>query len=136
MQLNAYLNFDNKCEEAFKFYQEVLGGSNLQIMRFAGSPMESHVPPEARNAVMHARMDVAGSTLMGSDGQQGRYHTPTGFAVSIGLNDPAEAERIFHALAEGGQVQMPIQQTFWALRFAMLVDRYNIPWMINCEQPK
>jgi PhnB protein len=70
---------------------------------------------------------------MGADAPPGRYEAPKGFSVSIGIKDPVEAERIFHALAEDGTVQMPIQKTFWASRFGMLVDRFGIPWMVNCE---
>jgi len=71
---------------------------------------------------------------MGSDAPPGRYEEPKGFSVSVQIKDPAEAERIFQALAENGKVQMPIQQTFWAARFGMLMDQFGIPWMINCEQ--
>ena len=71
---------------------------------------------------------------MGSDVPPDRYEEPKGFSVSLQINDPAEAERLFHALAENGKVEMPIQQTFWAARFGMLVDRFGIPWMVNCEQ--
>ena len=70
---------------------------------------------------------------MGFDAPPGRYEAPKGFSVSIGIADPVEAERIFHALAENGTVRMPIQKTFWSARFGMLVDRFGIPWMINCE---
>ena len=136
MTLNAYLNFNGKCKEAFEFYQKSLNGKNLMTIPFSGSPMASQVPPEAGDRIMHARMDVGDTVLMGSDGAGDCYKTPEGFAVSIGVDEPEEAERIFHALAEGASVRMPIQQTFWALRFAMLTDRYGTPWMINCEAKK
>jgi PhnB protein len=103
-------------------------------MTFGGSPMEDRAPAEWRDKIMHARLTVGANVLMGSDAPPDRYEPMKGITVSIGVDDPAEAERIFHALAEGATVQMPIQQTFWAARFGMLTDRFGTPWMINCEQ--
>lgn len=80
-----------------------------------------------------ARLDVGDAVLMGSDAPSGRYEEPKGFSVSIQLKDPADAERIFRALAEKGTVRMPLEKTFWAQRFGMLVDRFGVPWMVNCE---
>ena len=134
MQLNPYLIFSGKCEEAFKFYEKCLGGKIEAMMTHAGTPMEAHVPPEWRNKILHARMVVGDDVLMGSDAPPDRYEEPKGFSVSLQMKNPAEAERIFHALAENGAVRMPIQQTFWAARFGMLVDRFGVPWMINCEE--
>jgi PhnB protein len=82
---------------------------------------------------MHVRLEVGDSVLMGSDAPPDRYKPPQGFSVNIAVEKPEEAERIFHALAEGGNVGMPLQQTFWAARFGMVVDRFGIPWMVNCE---
>jgi PhnB protein len=135
MQLNAYLNFDGQCEAAFKFYEQALGGKIIAMMPFEGSPMADQVPPESHSKIIHARLTVGDQVLMGSDSMGPHAAKPQGFAVSIGVSDPAEAERIFHALSEGGKVDMPIQETFWAARFAMFVDRFGIPWMINCERP-
>ena len=84
---------------------------------------------------MHARLVVTGEALMGSDSPPGRYEATKGMSVALGIDDPEEAERIFGALAENGTIQMPIQETFWALRFGMLVDQFGTPWMINCERP-
>jgi PhnB protein len=133
MQLNAYLVFDGQCEAAFKFYEKVLGGKILGMFTHAGTPAAEHVPPEWLNKIMHVTLKVGDSVLMGSDAPPDRYKKPEGFTVNIALNDVAEAERIFHALAENGTVGMPIQQTFWAERWGMLTDRYGIPWMVNCE---
>ncbi len=133
MQINPYLFFDGRCEEAFKFYEACLGGKIEAMITHAGTPAESHVPAEWRDKIMHARLVVEGQALMASDTPPGNQQRPQGFSVSIGLNDPAQAERIFQALAENGKVNMPIQQTFWARRFGMLVDRFGVPWMINCE---
>jgi PhnB protein len=134
MQLNPYLIFDGQCEAAFKFYEKTLGGKIEAMMTFGGSPMEDRAPAEWRDKIMHARLTVGSNVLMGSDAPPDRYQPMKGITVSIGVDDPAEAERIFHALAEGAIVQMPIQQTFWAARFGMLTDRFGTPWMINCEQ--
>jgi PhnB protein len=134
MQLNPYLTFNGQCEAAFKFYEKVLGGKIEAMMTFGGSSMEDRAPAEWRDKIMHARLTVGANVLMGSDAPPDRYEPMKGITVSIGVDDPAEAERIFHALAEDATVQMPIQQTFWAARFGMLTDRFGTPWMINCEQ--
>jgi len=134
MQLNAYLTFNGQCEEAFKFYERCLGGKIVAMMPHEGTPVAEHVPAEWRNKILHARLTVGDQVMMGSDAPPGRYEEPKGFSVSVQIKDPAEAERIFQALAENGKVQMPIQQTFWAARFGMLMDQFGIPWMINCEQ--
>ncbi len=133
MKMNPYLNFNGNCAEAFKFYEKVFDGKNFMSHTFGGSPMASQVPPDAAGKLMHARMDIGSDTLMGSDAIGGRYHTPDGMSVSLNIDEPAEADRIFTALSEGANIQMPIQKTFWAERFGMLVDRFGIPWMINCE---
>lgn len=135
MELNPYLNFNGQCEAAFRFYEKCLGGKIEMMMRFADSPMADQVPAERRNQIVHVRMTAAGKVLMGSDAPPENFEKPQGFSVSLSVNDPAEAERIFKALAEKGTVRMPLQQTFWAIRFGALVDQFGIPWMINCEQP-
>lgn len=134
MQLNAYLLFKGNCEEAFKFYEKCLGGTIKAMIPHAGTPAEQHVSAEWRNKIMHARLVVGDAVLMGSDAPLDRSEEPKGFSVSVTIDDPSEAERLFHALEEGGIVKMPIQQTFWSPRFGMLVDRFGIPWMINCAQ--
>ncbi|HWF38587.1 MAG TPA: VOC family protein, partial [Candidatus Acidoferrales bacterium] len=133
MEVNPYLNFNGNCEEAFRFYEKHLGGKIESIHTFAGSPMENQLPPEARNKVMHMRMTVGKTVLMGSDAPGGRYQSPQGFSVSLNLTDAAEAEKVYAALSANGKVLMEIQQTFWAKRFAMFTDQFGIPWMINCE---
>jgi PhnB protein len=133
MQLNPYLFFNGQCEEAFKFYADCLGGQIEAMMSHAGTPAEEHVPAEWRDKIMHARLTVGDQVLMASDAPPEHYQKPQGFSVSIGIKDPAEAERIFNALAENGTVQMPLQQTFWARSFGMCVDRFGIAWMVNCE---
>src|SRR6516162_4132220 len=134
MQLNPYLTFDGQCEAAFKFYEKVLGGKIEAMMTYGGSPMADQTQPEWRNKIMHARMTVGDKMLMASDAPPDRYEAMKGIMVTLGIDDPAEAERIFHVLSENGTVQMPIQETFWARRFGMLVDQFGTPWMVNCEK--
>jgi PhnB protein len=112
----------------------VLGGKIEAMHSHAGTPMEDQVPPHWRSKIMHASLNVDGNVLMGSDAPPDRYEHMKGFTVTLGVNDPNEAERVFKALSENGTVQMPIQKTFWAARFGMLVDQFGTPWMINCEQ--
>jgi len=134
MQLNSYLYFNGQCEEAFKFYEQLFDGKIVAMFPHAGSPAEQHVPPEWREKIMHARLTIGANVLMGSDAPPGHYHDGSkGYSVSVSVESPEEAERLYQALSENGKVNMPIQETFWAVRFAMLVDRFGIPWMINCE---
>ncbi len=135
MQLNPYIFFNGNCEEAFTFYAQVFGGKIEALSRHEGTPAASQVPPEWRSKILHARLKVGEHVLMASDAPPGRFHTPQGFSLSINLTDPAEADRVFSALAKKGSVTMPIEKTFWAARFGMLVDQFGIPWMINCDQP-
>jgi PhnB protein len=134
MKINAYLHFDGRCEAAFKFYEQCLGGKIVFKMTFGESPMAGQSPPGWRDKIMHARLLVKDQVLMGSDAPPGRYESPKGFSVSLNLTDAVEAERIFNALLEKGTVVMPLQETFWAERFGMLSDQFGIPWMINCEK--
>jgi PhnB protein len=133
--INAYLSFNGNCKEAFTFYEQLLGGKIVMMMSHKGSPMEAQTPPEWLDKIMHARLIVGESALMASDAPPGHGGAAKGFSINIGVDDPSEAERIFHGLAEGGSVTMPIAETFWALRFGMLTDRFGIPWMVNCEKP-
>ena len=133
MQLNPYLGFNGQCEAAFKFYERSLRGKIEAMLSHEGTPMENQVPAEWRKKILHARLVVGDAVLMGGDMPPERYEAPKGFSVTIGVTEPAEAERIFKELSENGTVTMPLQQTFWAVRFGMLVDRFGIPWMVNCE---
>jgi PhnB protein len=134
MQLNPYLSFNGRCAAAFRFYEKVLGGKIVMMMSYGQSPMADQTPPDLRDKVMHARLVAGDAVLMGSDAPPDRYQETKGVMVALGIDDPAEAERIFHALAENGTVQMPIAETFWAQRFGMLADQFGTPWMINCEK--
>ena len=117
-----------------KFYEECLGGKIEAMMTHGQSPTAQQVSPEWRNKIIHARMTVGGTMLMGSDAPSDCYQVPQGSSLSVGVKDAAEAERVFQELEQSGKVQMPLQKTFWAVRFGMVVDRFGIPWMVNCEQ--
>ena len=132
MRLDPYLTFNGQCAEAFKFYADVLRGRIDALLTHGETPAREHVSPDWYDKIMHAHLTVGDMVLMGSDAPAQFYQTPQGFSVSVQLTDPNEAERIFNALAENGVVRMPLEETFWAKRFGMLVDRFGIPWMINC----
>ncbi len=137
MQLIAYLNFDGQCNEAMAFYARALGGKVSVLMTYREAPaeMRAQMPPETLDRVMHSQLESAGAVLMGADGPPPYDRKSSGLAVNVMVDTPAEAERVFAALAEGGHVNMPIAETFWAHRFGGLVDRYGKPWMINCLKP-
>lgn len=133
MLLNAYLIFDGSCREAFEFYAHVLGGKIDAMFTHEGAPPDMPMPEGWKEKIMHARLSVGGDFLMGSDTPPNNYRKPGGFSVSLTVGSAEEAERIFHALSEGGDVKMPIAQTFWSPRFGMLIDRFGTPWMVNTD---
>jgi PhnB protein len=138
MHFNPYLSFNGNCAEAFKFYEQVFNGKIDAMMTYGEIP-EGAGPPvdaEAKNRIMHAHMTIGDTILMGADSPPEYYQKPQGTSVSINVTDTAEAERIYHALEDGAQITMPLQETFWAPRFGMLVDRFGTPWMINCGSTK
>ena len=134
MQIHPYLAFNGQCQAAFKFYTKCLGGKTTFSMTYGESPMAKEMPAEIHGKIMHTRFEVGDNVLMGADACSERFEAPRGISISINLKDPVEAERIFRGLSEGGKVTMPIEETFWAVRFGMLVDQFGIPWMINCEK--
>jgi PhnB protein len=133
MQINPYLSFKGECEAAFRFYERCLGGQLGAIFRYGGSPVSGDVPADWSDKIMHGSVTLGDQVLMGADIAPDRYEEPRGFSLSIQIQSPADAERIFRELAEGGKIVMPLEKTFWAERFGMLVDRFGIPWLINCE---
>ncbi len=136
MQIETYLTFDGRCEEAFEFYAQCLNGKVTFLQRYEGSPVDNaELPAEWKQKVLHATFEAEGQKLMGSDGAPG-YKFPgyAGFSVSLNIpKDPARGKQAFDALAAGGQVRMPFEKTFWAAGFGMLTDKFGVPWMINCE---
>lgn len=140
MKLNPYLLFDGNCEAAFNFYAETLGAKTQSLMRFGEAPKQPgtadcQMPAGFNDKVLHARIAIGDQVVMASDAPTGHYEKAAGIRLTLNFDKPGEAERVFHALAEGGSVQMPIGKTFFAERFGMLADKFGIPWMISCEHP-
>jgi PhnB protein len=129
--INAYLHFPGTCEEALRFYEAVFGGKIESLMRHGESPMKGQVGPHYEDKVLHASLAIAGGQLLASDAPEGYYSKPQGFGVSVVIESTSDAERVFNELARGGRINMPFAQTFWAERFGMVVDRFDIPWMIT-----
>jgi PhnB protein len=132
MQVNPYLFYNGNCEAALKYYQKVLGAQIEAILTYDGGPAEMPVPPEYKKKVMHSKITIDGEVLMASDAPPGHFHQPQGFSVALQVEDPADAERRFKALAEGGTVNMPFGKTFFSRGFGMCVDQFGQPWMVNC----
>ena len=135
MELSSYLHFNGNCADAFKFYEQALGGKIVMMQTHGESPMKDQVAPDWRDKVLHVRLEIDGQVLMGSDAPPPHYAAPQGMAVSISVKSPADGERIFKALAEKGKVMMPFTKTFWSPGFGMTVDQFGIPWMVNVDQP-
>jgi PhnB protein len=135
MQVNPYLNFNGNCKEAFELYAKVLGGKIEMMQTHGESPMADKVPPDWKDAIVHARLKIGDDVLMASDAPPQDYYKPQGLFVTLTVDKPAEADRIFNALSENGTIIMPIQETFWAARFAMFSDRFGTPWMVSCDKP-
>jgi len=133
MEMNPILSFKGDCEAAFKFYERALGAQIGAMFRYAGTPLASGVPEDWSDKVMHGNITIGNQLVQGGDFPPQQYDAPKGFSLSLQLTDASEAERIFQELAEGGEVRMPLEKTFWAERFGMVVDRFGIPWLINCE---
>jgi len=137
MKLNPYLNFDGQCRAAFQHYEKVLGGKIAFIMTWGEMPNpDPPLPPETKDLIMHVTMTVGDQTLQGADSPPGRYQAPHGIVVALHYKDKAEGEKVFKALADGGKTTMDFQETFWADGFGMCVDKFGIPWMVNCEKER
>jgi PhnB protein len=132
MQVNPYLFYNGNCEAAFKFYEKVLGAKVEILMKHDAAPAGSPVPPEWIDKIMHGRISIDGQVIMASDAPPGRFNKPQGFTVSLQVENLADAERKFKALAEGGAINMPFEKTFFAKGFGMCIDQFGIPWMVNC----
>ncbi len=132
MQVNTYLNFSGDFESAFTFYAESLGGKVEAMVPHEGTPAGAHVAADWRNKILNASRTVGHTVLMGSDAPPDRFQKPQGFSVSLQTTTPEKAAGAFRALSKGGSVRMPMQETYFAGRFGMLVDQFGTPWMINC----
>ena len=134
MQVEPYLFFNGRCEEALELYKKALGAEVTMLMRFKDSPeppQPGMVPPGAENKIMHVSFRVGDATVMASDGRCTGQNNFEGFSLSLTVPNEAEADRKFAALAEGGQVQMPLTKTFWSPRVGMVSDRFGVGWMIS-----
>jgi PhnB protein len=134
MKLQPHVNFSGRCLEAFKRYAEIFGGRITRQMSYGESPAKDQCSSSTRDQIIHAEVDLGGSVVMGCDAPPGRFQAPQGIQLSVQIDRPADAERIFNALAQGGSVVMPFAQTFWAYRFGMCTDEFGIAWMVNCEK--
>jgi PhnB protein len=134
MQVSVHLTFDNQCRAAFERYCELFGGEIVNITRFSETPDGENVPDDWQDAVIHGSMKIGDSVIAGADIPPERFQKSQGFFMFVDIPEPKEAERIFAALAEGGDVQMPMQETFWAKRFGVVNDRFGTPWEVNCSQ--
>jgi len=134
MKVNTYLNFGGNCRDAFRFYEKELGGKINMLMTHGESPVPG-LGPEMKDAVLHASITIGGATIMASDVPPNRFQPIRSVYLSLGVDSDAEAERIHALLSEGGEVYMPMQETFFASRFSQLRDRFGTSWMILHEKP-
>ena len=133
MQVQPYLFFDGRCEEALEFYRSALDAEVTMLMRFKDNPEPNEqcmAPPGSENKVMHASFRIGDTEMMASDGQCSGRPTFQGFSLSVTARDEAQAERLFGALGNGGQVQVPLTKTFFSPRFGMVADRFGVSWMV------
>jgi len=131
MQLEPYLFFYGRCEEALNFYKDVFGGEIIALNRFEGSPMESQVAPDERRNVMHATFKAPGLSFMAADGSAAGPVGEGNVSLSLATSDDAEARRVFDKLSQGGKVTMPFDNVFWGGKFGMLSDRFGVCWMVS-----
>jgi PhnB protein len=134
MQVQPYLFFDGRCDEALELYKKTLGAKVDMLMRFKECPEPNQCTPASLEKVMHAAVRIGDTTIMASDGRCEGKPAFQGFALSVSANNEADAERMFNALADGGQVQMPMEKTFFARRFGMVADRFGVAWMVLVPQ--
>jgi PhnB protein len=133
--INPYLNFNGNTEEAFLFYREVFGGDFEALQRYDDTPEKDNIPPDAGNKLMHVALKLGDNLLMGTDTLQSMgHHTKAGTNISLSIDTESEAEasRVFHKLAEGGTISVPLDKMFWGAIFGMLTDKFSIQWMVNC----
>ena len=135
MKLNTYLNYGGNCEEAFRFYENNLGGKISMMMRFADQPDPKNVPPGLEKYVLYANMTIGGTQLMGSDVPPERFQPMRSVYLSLAVDSSDEAERIYKLLSDGGEIFMPMAETFFAFKFGMLRDRFGTSWMILHQRP-
>jgi PhnB protein len=136
MKLLTYLNYGGNCEKAFRFYEQHLGGKITMMMTHGEQPDPQNVPPEWRKAILHARMNIGETELLAADVPPERFQPMRSAYLTLSLTSIDEAERIHALLSDGGQIFMPLQETFFAFRFSMLRDKFGTSWMIIYERPR
>ena len=135
MQVQSYLFFDGRCEEAIDFYKKTLGAEVGMLMRWKDSPDKSMCTPSNENKVMHASLKIGETRVMASDGRNTGNPEFKGFALSVNAKDEADADRLFNSLSTGGNIVMPLGKTFFASRFGMVTDKFGVLWMVIAEKP-
>ena len=135
VRLNPYLNFPGNCREAFDFYAGVLQAEISFLITMGESPMANEVPAESHHHICHVCLEGEGIVLMGSDCPPDTYEKPQGTIINVQAETTERAEAIFAVLSDGGEIRMPMEETFWAERFGMCIDRFGVPWMVNCDKP-
>ncbi|MGH9586042.1 MAG: VOC family protein [Acidobacteriaceae bacterium] len=136
MKVMTYLNFNGDCRQAFEMYERVLGGKITFMMTNGESPMADKTPPEAKDRIMHASLEIpGGGAILGADHPEGKQVQPTGFCVCAHVKEKSEGERVFKGLSEGGKIQMEFEKTFFSSGFGMCIDKFGVPWMVNTETP-
>jgi PhnB protein len=128
------LSFNGSCQAAFQHYEHLLGGRIEFSLMWGASPMAKDAPLEWAKKILYARLTIGGVTITGGDALPGTYVRPAGFHLVLDVDDESAGERLFSALAESGDVRVPFQETFWAARYGQLIDRFGIPWEVNCER--
>ena len=136
MKVLTYLNYGGNCRQAFEFYAQHFGGTITMLTRHGEQPDASKVPDEWRAKVLHARIEMGGTTILGADIPADRFQPMRSAYLSLSVDSTAEAERIYGLLSDGGQIFMPMAETFFAFRFAMLRDKFGTSWMILHERPR
>ena len=135
MHVQSYLFFNGRCEEAIEFYRKTLGAKVEMMMRFKEAPEGHCAPPGNEDKIMHSCLRIGDTAVMASDGMAQGKPEFKGFSLSLSAKDVAEAERLFGALADGGQVHQPLIEAFFSPRFGMLADKFGVGWMVVVEQP-
>lgn len=137
MDIQAYITFDGRCEEALEFYNATIGAEVTGLLRWKDSPDPAMKPPPGfEDKIMNAAFRIGDTALMADDGMAGKPAEFKGMRLAIGVADDADAQRVFSALSQGGSVTMPLMKTFWTSSFGMLTDKSGVPWMVNVAEPK
>jgi PhnB protein len=133
LRLSVHLAFDGLCEDAFRFYHQLLGGQLTSMLKYGDSPLADQTPPHLRDRIIHATLSFGTHELLGADVMPQDFEPQQGFSVMLNLPDPKHARVVFDSLSVGGKIRMPFQETFWSPGFGVVTDRFGTPWEINSE---